>query len=84
MAVSFLHAYKSLYAPGTNGRVSSQGGVDMGWAIQEADSLNTIPSNGLFMLAAKPVFCIVITDSKKHNKDVLVQSIELTTGKTTD
>ncbi len=84
MAVSLLHAYKSFQTSGITGRVLPKDGVEQVWAIQGADTLKIIPSKGVFMLEARPGIYKVVVDAKQPNKDVLVESIEVTTGKTTD
>ena len=79
-----LHAYKDFQTSGISGRLSPRDAAEIVWAIQGADSIKTIPANGVFMLEAKPGIYKVIVDAKQPYKDVLVESIEVTVGKTTD
>lgn len=82
--VSLLHAYKAVLVSGISGRVSPTDAVEYVWAIQGKDSLKSVPANGVFMLEAKPGLYRVIVDAKQPYKDVLLESIEVTDGKTTD
>ena len=82
--VSLLHAYKAALVSGISGRVSPTDAVEFVWAIQGTDSLKSVPANGVFMLEAKPGLYKVIVDAKQPYKDVLVESVEVTDGKTTD
>lgn len=82
--VSLLHAYKAALVSGISGRVSPTDAVEFVWAIQGKDSLKSVPANGVFMLEAKPGLYKVIIDAKQPYKDVLLESVEVTDGKTTD
>lgn len=82
--VSLLHAYKAALVSGISGRVSPAEAVEYVWAIQGKDSLKSVPANGVFMLETKPGLYKVIVDAKQPYKDVLLESIEVTDGKTTD
>ena len=80
-----LHAYKEFQTSGISGRLSSpRDDAATVWAIQGVDSIKTIPANGVFMLEAKPGIYKVLVDAKQPYKDVLVESVEVTVGKTTD
>ncbi len=79
-----LHAYKAFQTAGISGRVSPQNAAEMILATHGADSIKVIPANGVFMLEAKPGMYKVIVDAKQPFKDVLIESIEVTSGKTTD
>ena len=79
-----LHAYKDFQTSGISGRLSPRDAAETVWAIQGVDSIKTIPANGVFILEAKPGIYKVIVDAKQPYKDVLVESIEVTLGKTTD
>jgi hypothetical protein len=83
MAIT-LHAYKDFQTSGISGRVTPRDAVEMIWAIRGTDSFKTVPANGVFMLEAKPGIYKVIVDAKQPYKDILVESIEVTSGKTTD
>jgi hypothetical protein len=82
--VSVLHAYKAALISGISGRVSPTDAVEYVWAIQGKDSLKLAPANGVFMLEAKPGLYRVIVDAKQPYKDVMLESVEVTDGKTTD
>lgn len=79
-----LHAYKAFQSAGISGKVSPQNAAELILAIEGADSIKVIPANGVFMLEAKPGMYKVIVDAKEPFKDVLIKSIEVTSGKTTD
>ncbi|MEO5995686.1 MAG: carboxypeptidase regulatory-like domain-containing protein [Chitinophagaceae bacterium] len=79
-----LHAYKEFQTSGISGRLSSKEAAEMIWAIQGVDSIKAVPENGVFILEAKPGKYKIIVDAKQPYKNVLVESIEVTMGKTTD
>ena len=79
-----LHAYKAFQTSGISGRISPKDAGEIMLAIQGTDTSKTVPANGFFMLEAKPGIYKVIVDAKQPYKDVLVESIEVTTGKITD
>lgn len=84
LVTSLLHAYKNFQTSGISGRVSPKDAAEIVWAIQGVDSIRTVPANGVFMLEVKPGIYKVIIDAKQPFKDVMVESIEVISGKTTD
>lgn len=82
--VTVLHASKAIQTSGVSGKVSPADAVDMIWAVQGKDSLKTIPANGAFMIEAKVGMYKIIIDAKQPYKDIMLESVEVTEGKTTD
>jgi len=82
--VSVLHAFKAVQTSGISGRITPADAAQMVWAIQGSDSLRLVPAGGTFMIEARPGLYKVIVDAREPFKDVLLENIEVTTGKTTD
>jgi hypothetical protein len=82
--VCVLHAFKSAQKSGLSGRITPAESGLMVWAIQGSDSLSLVPTGGSFLIEAKPGIYKIIIDAKEPYKDVLLENIEVTNGKTTD
>ena len=84
VAATALHAYKACQSSGISGRVSPQNAGEVIWAIQGSDSIKAIPENGVFTMEAKPGIYKLFVDAKHPFKHLLVESVEVTSGKTSD
>ena len=82
--VCILHAFKAAQRSGLSGRITPAESAQMVWAIQGNDSLSLVPTGGSFLIEAKPGIYKIIVDAKEPYKDVLLENIEVTNGKTTD
>jgi hypothetical protein len=84
VSVCVLHAFKAGQKSGISGRITPADGGQRVWAIQGSDSLSLIPTGGSFLIEAKPGLYKILVDAKEPYKDVLMENIEVTNGKTTD
>jgi hypothetical protein len=82
--VCVLHAFKAAQKSGITGRITPAESGQMVYAIQGADTLRLVPNGGSFLIEAKPGLYKIIVDAKETYKDVLIENIEVTNGKTTD
>jgi hypothetical protein len=82
--VTILHAYRAAQKSGISGRITPADAVVLVYAIQGTDSLKFIPTAGSFLIEAKPGLYKIIIDGKEPYKDVMLENIEVSNGKTTD
>lgn len=82
--VIVLHAFKAAQKSGLSGRITPAAFGRMVWAIQGSDTLRLEPENGSFIIEAKPGIYRIIIDAKDPYIDVLLENIEVITGKTTE
>jgi hypothetical protein len=82
--VVVLHAFKAAQRAGISGRISPGDAGQMVFAVQGSDTVKLVPSNGSFLLEARPGIYKLIVDAKEPFKDVLMENIEVVNGKTTD
>src|SRR5688572_4077604 len=82
--VCVLHAFKAAQKSGISGRITPAESGQTVWAIQGSDSLSLVPTGGSFLIEAKPGLYKIIVDAKEPYKDVMLENIEVTNGKTTD
>lgn len=82
--VCALHAFKSAQKSAISGRITPAESGQRVWAIHGNDSLSLIPTGGSFLIEARPGIYKIIVDAKEPYKDVLMENIEVTNGKTTD
>ena len=84
VSVCVLHAFKAAQKSGISGRITPPESGQRVWAIQGSDSLSLIPTGGSFLIEAKPGLYKILVHAKEPYKDVLMENIEVTNGKTTD
>jgi len=82
--VSLFHAFKAVQSSVITGKIVPFDAADQVFAIQGTDSLTAVPDKGIFTLQAKPGTYIVIIDSKRSHKDILLKPVKVNEGKTTD
>jgi hypothetical protein len=84
IVVIALHAFRAAQRSGISGRINPSDAGQMVFAVHGADTVKLIPSNGSFLLEARPGLYKLIVDAKEPYKDVLMENVEVVNGKTTD
>jgi len=82
--VIVLHAFKAAERSGISGRLTPANGGQMIWAIRGTDTLKWVPSDGDFLIEARPGLYNIFVDTKQPFKDVLLENVRVSNGRTTD
>lgn len=83
VGVVALHSFDYQRAGTITGSIVPADGVFVVWAIQNTDTLKSIPANGMFSLTARSGTWKVIIDSKDPYQDVMMENVLVSDGKET-
>jgi hypothetical protein len=83
VAVVALHSFGYQKAGSITGSIVPADGAFTVWAIQNTDTLKTIPANGIFNLTARSGTWKVIIDAKDPYQDVMMENVQVSDGKET-
>ena len=84
LVIAALHSFRDSAAGSIGGTVIPADGVTYIWAVQNRDTIKTVPVNGQFSLPAANGLWKVVVDAKDPYKDVLIENVQVLDGKETN